>query len=117
MEDIKYVDLIQIGPVVIEIWEAEMVSYVAVPVNNTCPVVIEIQGIENSKFVVPVNKILTYMPHSFLGYWHMTMCLDAHIKCKIKKTTYLTYNIYIITLSLWMYTACSYIFDSFVGYW
>ena len=43
MEDIKYVNLIEIGPVVIEI-----------------------QGVENDELAVPVNKTVG-VPHGFLG--------------------------------------------------
>ena len=44
MEDIQYVNLIEIGPVVIEI-----------------------QGVENGELAVPVNKQHTCAPHGFLG--------------------------------------------------
>ena len=44
MENIQYVNLIEIGPAVIEI-----------------------QGVENGELVVSVNKQHTCAPHSFLG--------------------------------------------------
>ena len=51
IESIKYVNVIEIGPVVIKVW-----------------------GVENGDLMVPVNN--TYVLHVFLGHWHTTMCLD-----------------------------------------
>ena len=55
MEGIKYVNLIEIGPVVIEI-----------------------RGTENGDLVVPVNNTCTCVPHVFLGCSHTTVCFDAN---------------------------------------
>ena len=60
IEGIKYVNLMKIGPVVIEIW-----------------------GVENDDLVVPVNTN-TCVPHVFLGRWHMTMRLDHNIVANVE---------------------------------
>ena len=39
-----------------------------VNLKESSPVVIKIQGFENNKLAIPVNKILVHHLHSFLGH-------------------------------------------------
>ena len=61
MNSIKYVYLIEISPVVIEIW-----------------------GVENGDLAVPVNNTLV-CHMSFLAADKMTMCLDLSLKPSVAK--------------------------------
>ena len=59
MKGLKYVNLIEIYPVVIEIWSVEN-GDLSVQENNTCVL------------------------HIVLGHWHMTMCLNIYTYAYIR---------------------------------
>ena len=55
MEGIKYVNLIEIGPVVMEIWSIEN-GDLAIPVNNTLVRHMSFLAIDRDSFLVFVGK-------------------------------------------------------------
>ena len=66
MEDIKYVNLIEISPVVIEIWGAEN-GELADPVNNTLVIHTPFLAADTQPCVLIYNYFITIAIRSYLS--------------------------------------------------
>ena len=80
MEGIKYVNLIEIGPVVIEIRRAEN-GELAVPVNNTL--------VSHMAFLAADTRLCVLMNNLVLQLLHCKTCYWSELFCKRLQNLYL----------------------------